>query len=74
MSEAESKAIVRKRGWTVFWMVLTGLGFALSVWGAWDAYESGERLKLFRRVVGAGLFLFWFTQRYERYRSLRREG
>ena len=74
MPEVSSKEFVRKRGWSVFWLVLTGLGCAVSVWGAWDAYEAGERLKLFRRVVGAGLFLFWFSQRYGQYRSLRREG
>jgi hypothetical protein len=74
MSEMEGKALVRKRRWSVYWLVLTGLGCALSVWGSWDAYETGERLKLFRHVVGAGLFLFWFSQRYGQYRSLRRKG
>lgn len=73
MSEVERKAFVRKRVWSVFWLVLTGLACALSVWGAWDAHEAGDRLRVFRRLVGAGLFLFWFTQRYGQYRSLRRE-
>jgi hypothetical protein len=74
MTAEERKALRRKRRWSVLWLVLTALGVVLSVWGAWDAWHGDDRWVLFRRVVGAFLFLFWFTQRYGAYRSLRREG
>lgn len=55
-------------------MVLLGLGFLLSVWGAWDAYGAGDRWKVFRRLVGAFLFLFGCLERYWNVRARRREG
>lgn len=64
----------RKRRWSVVSLVLMALGFALSVWGLWDAWYQDDRWRVFRRYVGAFLFLFWFLQRYGAYRSLRREG
>ena len=68
------KVLRRKRRWSVIWLVMMALGCGLSVWAAWDAYAAGDRWQAFRRVVGAGLFLFWFSERFRKYRSLRQEG
>lgn len=74
MSDAAIKALRRKLRWSVLWLVMMGLGCCLSVWAAWDAYAAGDPWQSFRRVVGAGLFLFWFSERFRKYRSLRQEG
>jgi len=74
MSDEETKVLRRKRRWSVVWLVMMALGCGLSLWGAWEAYAAGDRWQAFRRLVGAFLFLFWFTQKYGVYRSLRDEG